>query len=85
MCDLDMTYKSDEVKAAISDTEWQAFRVSLKGKNTVLKLARLDYWLDAHVDPRTGLPPRRYRVQVMNYINALKRGGQLDREGNIVR
>ncbi len=64
--------------------EWQCFRVSLKGLTTGYKLRnlmsrllvarhteRLDYDMEV--------------IRVNNYIGALKRGGQLDKELNVVK
>lgn len=64
----------------VNDPEWQKFRLSLKGLPTTEKLDKLDAWY--------GLPSqasRRTRVQVDNYINALRRGGQLDLGNNVQR
>lgn len=63
----------------VRDAEWQKFRKSLKGLNTLEKLYKLQSWILHHPHQR------RAQVQVDNYINALKRGGQLDMEGNIKR
>jgi hypothetical protein len=72
-----------EIMTAIDCDVWQAFRISLKGTSTKTKLDRLNDWLEheqlcKHCEEWK-------QVQVDNYINALKRGGQLDLAGNIVR
>ncbi len=66
-----------EIKFFVKDAEWQRVRLSLKGMTTERKLVTLDAWrshklLDGH------LLPRNREVQIDNYINALKRGGQLN-------
>ena len=53
---------------AIKDDEWQMFRISLKGLSTSEKYERLLYWLKKH-------PTEQAKIQVTNYVNALKRGG----------
>jgi hypothetical protein len=68
-----------EILRAIKDASWQKFRESLKGRPTQEKLDRLDAWRLAH---RGDLDTQ---IQVDNYINALRRGGQLDGANNVVR
>lgn len=70
------TIATAEIKPAISDPTWQRFRLSLKGLDTEKKLERLAQW------PIRG---REDQVRVWNYLNALKRGGQLDLEGRVQR
>lgn len=55
---------------AIKDAKWQAFRKSLKGLPTAEKLRKLKQWQRQN-------PGKKSAIQVTNYINALKRGGQL--------
>lgn len=79
------TLTIEQIHEAVNCDIWQAFRVSLKGLSTDAKLAGLEAWLLANnytCDHCTGEIRQR---QVDNYINALKRGGQLDLEGNVVR
>lgn len=64
---------------AIRDPEWQAFRLSLKGLSTTEKLRKLRGWLARHSSSEKA------RIQVQNYINALKRGGQLSTSGKVQR
>lgn len=72
-------YTVDEVtRFAVGDKAWQEFRVSLKGLSTEDKLDKLLSWRKAHTD-------RRGQVQVDNYINALKRGGQLNSDLEVVK
>lgn len=55
----------------INDKKWQEFRKSLKGLSNVEKYKQLSKWLSSHNNSH------RSKVQVTNYINALKRGGQV--------
>jgi len=77
-------YTPDEVRLfCVLDANWQEFRVSLKGLSTYTKLANLEHWRMKHAEQsstQSGIEklPRRVEVQIDNYINALKRGGQLD-------
>lgn len=72
-----------DIMQAIADADWQDFRLSLKGKTTEVKLEELRRWLNSKTT--TNGVGWKARVQVMNYINALKRGGQLDTSGNVQR
>ena len=74
-----MVLNKDDITAAINDDAWQAFRHSLKGESTQRKLERLDGWLQTHSDNLKA------KVQVQNYINALRRGGQLSYDNEVVR
>ncbi len=73
-----------EIMGAIKCSTWQDFRLWLKGKPTIVKLQDLDKWLQFDVECNHCDRATR-QIQVDNYINALKRGGQLDLEGNVVR
>lgn len=57
-----------EIQRAINNREWQELRTSLKGKSLREKLIELKkYYLEDKTEERY--------VRVVNYINALKRGG----------
>jgi len=73
--DVPGSYSKEEVQEyCVLCYEWQCFRANvLKGCSTERKLEWLKEWYDTKVDRW----PRRTRVQVDNYLNALKRGGQL--------
>lgn len=63
--------------------EWQIFRLALKGLTTRQKLYHLrKRWLSIHDDDRHVSKEERVvkMRQIDNYINALKRGGQLDQQ-----
>ena len=65
--------RKDEIDPAIKDEAWQKFRRSLKGLSTLEKTERLEQWLKNH-------PGRKGIVQVVNYWNALRRGGQVKKD-----
>jgi len=67
------TLKADiaPTSAIIKDPKWQSFRKSLKGTDTDTKLLQLRKWLQQNKDSKES------QIQVTNYVNALKRGGQL--------
>lgn len=70
-----------EISKAIKDPDWQAFRRGLKGQPTSTKLHLLHKYLT--ISPREELPAR--EIRVANYINALKRGGQLNADLEVQR
>ena len=61
----------DEIMEAVEDDQWQDFRISLKGLSTETKIRKLWEWVESHDTSREA------QVQVTNYVNALRRGGQL--------
>jgi hypothetical protein len=63
-----------EIQRCVADEEWQRFRVSLKGLSTAEKLRRLRSY-------KTNHSGRCVAVRVDNYLNALRRGGQLPPKG----
>jgi len=58
----------EEIQRYVDDSEWQDFRKQLKGETIPDKYKMLKNWLDTH-------PTRKAKVQVTNYVNALKRAG----------
>ena len=84
-------YTPEEVRLfCVLDANWQEFRLSLKGLSTFVKLANLERWRMLHAEQATSRSgteklSRRVEVQIDNYINALKRGGQLDLECKVRR
>lgn len=70
LMDLDEPLSRDEIMKCIKNEKWQTFRRSLKGTSTATKLTRLRSYASAN-------PGRCTTVVVRNYINALKRGGQI--------
>ncbi len=80
-----MSITQDDIACAVADENWQSFRMSLKGLPTDVKLAKLLSRYEtasriANMEPTTlHLEAwKRTRIQVWNYLNALRRGGQLD-------
>lgn len=64
-----------DIRWAIEDPTWQQFRGQrLKNLSTTRKLELLTYWLECwhHTDYE-----RNALAQVLNYLRALKRGGQI--------
>lgn len=72
-----------EIMDAIKCDDWQASRLSMKGIPTRTKLDWCWSWLELGCDKCCN--EARRKVQIDNYINALKRGGQLDVNGIVVR
>lgn len=71
-----------EILDAVQDEDWQKFRLTLKGLSTRDKLTCLEIRLFLHrimTLPQEEI--RKNEIRVANYINALKRGGQLN--GNL--
>ena len=60
-----------DITAAVNDKEWQKFRESMKGESTEEKIFMLVEWQVNHFGEHQAW------VQITNYLNALKRGGQL--------
>ena len=62
--------RKEDIDPAIKDEKWQEFRKSLKGLSTDEKTDKLEQWLKDH-------PGKKGEIQVINYWNALRRGGQI--------
>lgn len=67
-----------EIQKYVQDEEWQRVRLSLKGQTTQRKLVTLDAWRSLKLTTHGQELPRDRQVQIDNYINALKRGGLLN-------
>jgi hypothetical protein len=67
----------------VDDPEWQQFRLSLKGMSTEQKLDALD--ARRYTMGMIGTFNRKAEVQIDNYINALRRGGQLNTDNMVVK
>lgn len=77
-----------DISRAINDADWQKFRLSLKGWPTGIKLAKLKTYLNGlgDIDNEKLLEEQMLRdIRVANYINALRRGGQLDLNNRVQR
>jgi len=66
------SFSLDTVKRCITDPTWQRVRISLLYSSQRDKLERLESYIAQAPDENT-LWTR--KVQVTNYVNALKRGG----------
>lgn len=67
--ELDVLLTRAEIQESINDEEWQRFRVTLHGLPTHIKKQCCAAWLHSKGHSRKSV------IQVMNYKNALKRGG----------
>lgn len=67
------------LRYCVQDKEWQAFRASIKGTTTLFKLSKLLWWY------QTRPLVEHSKVQVGNYLNALKRAGILDSNYRVVK
>jgi hypothetical protein len=65
------SYSHAEIAAAVSDPVWQSIRVSLLYTPLETKYAALQEYIGGAPDPVR-------RIQVTNYVNALKRGGLIN-------
>jgi hypothetical protein len=83
-----------EILSYVKDPAWQKFRESLKGLPTTEKLDRLAAYRKVHyrvgsnadLDDMDWTPlSRAHQVRIDNYINALRRGGQLNHKLEVVR
>lgn len=63
------TYSPQQVAWAVACDEWQQVRLSMLGQPLEVKYDTLMMWLDLK-----GYCERA-KIQVTNYVNALKRGG----------
>jgi hypothetical protein len=75
---------TSETLEAVRDPEWQRIRLIMKGKPTSEKLEMLNAWRIVNFCEVMGLH-RQTQLQIDNYINALKRGGQLNDDLTIKR
>lgn len=60
-----------EITEAVKDPEWQVIRRSLHGRSIKERLFVIYCWANLSVSTR------KHKVQALNYLNALKRGGLL--------
>lgn len=63
-------YNMKAILKAVNNSKWQIFRKSLKGLSTETKLIQLKNWIRTHNTEQD-------KIRVTNYVNALKRGGQI--------
>jgi hypothetical protein len=67
-------YNVHEIIQAVDDNRWQKIRCGLKGTTLEFKRQRLEQYV-TNSKTWTGVVPWAVKVQVTNYVNALKRGG----------
>lgn len=68
-------YSRDEMLHAVNDAHWQKVRLQMKGMSTRQKLDILRLYLIQQKYQRAA------SIQVNNYLDALRRGGQLPPRG----
>lgn len=78
------TYNRTEVAWATQFDDWQSVRIRLKGQRTSIKLGVLDQMMRLSV-AESHAERVRTKVCVTNYINALKRGGQLNMNLEVIK
>jgi len=61
-----------DIQRCIVGSKWQDFRISLKGLKTSTKIRKLKEWKKKNKNSKCS------EIQVSNYINALKRAGNID-------
>lgn len=61
-------YNRKQVLDAVDDTTWQNLRIRLKGTSMEYRYKALQHYLGEE-------PEERKKIQVTNYVYALKRGG----------
>lgn len=69
----------------VRETEWQFFRLSLKGVPTHHKLQMLSEWYAGAHSSSYMYSQAVRELQVGNYLGALRRGGQLDGDNRVQR
>lgn len=87
-------YSTSTIRYAVYEApgaeEWQKFRVSLKGLTTREKLYALGWYYDMHVSVGSGAHMTRedwsrHILRINNYLGALKRGGQVNSQLQVVK
>lgn len=82
-----LTCSQDHIRRCVYEyegaEEWQRFRVGLKAVNTRVKILRLERVCTGAIRIPGGDVLN--RIRVVNYIGALRRGGQLDANFRVVK
>lgn len=68
-----MFLSAQEIARVVKDEQWQDIRMSMKGETTQEKLKICLDWIRS----ATAASRQDREMQVMNYLNALARGGQI--------
>lgn len=71
-----------EIDEAVKCENWQTLRILLKGLPTAKKVAMLQGYLDGRAGGTICCTQSTRYVQVLNYLNALSRGGQIEALSN---
>ena len=69
------SYGIQEVLIAVKDPAWQAVRISMLGEPLQRKMQILEDWLNTPDEITEEMHGYHKKVQVTNYVHALKRGG----------
>ena len=75
----------DAQEHCVRHEDWQVIRLSMKGKFTYQKLQILFNWRETNAMANDGVVPLTTRLQICNYLGALRRGGQLDMNNMIAK
>jgi hypothetical protein len=67
-------YRKGDIQEVVKDPEWQKVREGLKGKSLEEKQLGLQSWMHRKRYSRAS------RIQVTNYVNALKRAGLIPKK-----
>lgn len=79
------SYTVGEVQRyCVQDLDWQKIRKSMKGRPTTTKLDLLEEYYLRNLE-QFARDRERFHIQASNYINALKRGGQLNIQREVVK
>jgi hypothetical protein len=80
-----MPLTRQEIRGAVACEKWQAIRLSLKGLSTQSKLNNCQRYLEPmswktrdFADAKECCNYETRSIQVLNYLTALSRGGQID-------
>ncbi len=74
-----------EIYDAVHNTDWQILRLKLKGLSTEEKLNQLRDYIDFDTEGLSLQELKRREIRVANYINALKRGGLLNADLEVIK
>jgi hypothetical protein len=70
------SYNRLEIDTAVSDGDWQTLRILLLNTPLDIRFNHLSAWVK-ETPFRSAETIARRRIQVTNYVNALKRGGMI--------
>lgn len=67
-------YTVHDVIQAVQDPSWQRMREAIKGAPIGVKFSEITDYINRNKTPQGGVP-HNVKVQITNYVYALKRGG----------